>query len=180
MPRWTLPGSTLGAGCLTLAGDAAHPMTPNLGQGGCTALEVRSFVTRLGGLFPTNMAHLPLRCESQWTECMRSSRLIAGCDLYQTQSLRSTVHTIPQVHAVMQDGIILARSLRDALPAPGSRPESGAVPAALRDYERQRTRRTFPIAARSWVFGALLQIPLAPVRDMAPSVPSCDLLDQHT
>ena len=41
------------------------------------------------------------------------------------------------------------------------------MPAALRDYERQRTRRTFPIAARSWVFGALLQIPLAPVRYIA-------------
>jgi len=38
--RWALPGSTYGRGCLTVAGDAAHPMTPNLGQGGCTALEV--------------------------------------------------------------------------------------------------------------------------------------------
>jgi 2-polyprenyl-6-methoxyphenol hydroxylase-like FAD-dependent oxidoreductase len=32
LPRWT-------AGRMTLLGDAAHPCTPNLGQGGCMALE---------------------------------------------------------------------------------------------------------------------------------------------
>ena len=32
LPRWTL-------GRVTLLGDAAHPCTPNLGQGGCMALE---------------------------------------------------------------------------------------------------------------------------------------------
>jgi 2-polyprenyl-6-methoxyphenol hydroxylase-like FAD-dependent oxidoreductase len=35
--RWT--AGAFGRGCVTLAGDAAHPMTPNLGQGGCTAIE---------------------------------------------------------------------------------------------------------------------------------------------
>ena len=31
---------------VTLAGDAAHPMTPNLAQGGCTSLEDSVILTR--------------------------------------------------------------------------------------------------------------------------------------
>ncbi|KAL3131346.1 hypothetical protein ABBQ38_000632 [Trebouxia sp. C0009 RCD-2024] len=37
--RWPPIGKGLSKGAVTLAGDALHPMTPNLGQGGCTALE---------------------------------------------------------------------------------------------------------------------------------------------
>ncbi|DBA84691.1 TPA: hypothetical protein ACH3X1_005947 [Trebouxia sp. C0004] len=37
--RWPPIGKGFSKGAVTLAGDAAHPMTPNLGQGGCTALE---------------------------------------------------------------------------------------------------------------------------------------------
>lgn len=33
------PSTTWGWGAVTLLGDAAHPMTPNLGQGGCQAIE---------------------------------------------------------------------------------------------------------------------------------------------
>jgi len=40
--RWPPIGKGFSKGVVTLAGDAAHPMTPNLGQGGCTALEVSS------------------------------------------------------------------------------------------------------------------------------------------
>ncbi|GAB4819893.1 hypothetical protein N2152v2_006939 [Parachlorella kessleri] len=44
--RWDVPlGSRTGA--VTLAGDALHPMTPNLGQGGCTALEDAVVLGRL-------------------------------------------------------------------------------------------------------------------------------------
>jgi 2-polyprenyl-6-methoxyphenol hydroxylase-like FAD-dependent oxidoreductase len=32
-------GETWGEGSVTLLGDAAHPMTPNLGQGACQAIE---------------------------------------------------------------------------------------------------------------------------------------------
>jgi 2-polyprenyl-6-methoxyphenol hydroxylase-like FAD-dependent oxidoreductase len=37
--RWPAAGARWGSGAVTLAGDSAHPMTPNLGQGGCVALE---------------------------------------------------------------------------------------------------------------------------------------------
>ncbi|MBX2818495.1 MAG: FAD-dependent monooxygenase [Rhodothermaceae bacterium] len=33
------PAKTWGSGRITLLGDAAHPMTPNLGQGACSAIE---------------------------------------------------------------------------------------------------------------------------------------------
>lgn len=38
---------TWGTGRVTLLGDAAHPMQPNLGQGGCMAIEVRYCLRKL-------------------------------------------------------------------------------------------------------------------------------------
>ncbi|CAL8465230.1 g4765 [Coccomyxa elongata] len=37
--RWLRADRPFGRGCITVAGDALHPMTPSLGQGGCIALE---------------------------------------------------------------------------------------------------------------------------------------------
>ena len=37
--RWLESGRSYGTGAITAAGDAAHPMTPNAGQGGCVGLE---------------------------------------------------------------------------------------------------------------------------------------------
>lgn len=45
------PTLTWGKGCVTLLGDSVHAMQPNLGQGGCMAIEVHLLIT-----FPSNMA----------------------------------------------------------------------------------------------------------------------------
>ena len=37
--RWLEEGKSYGVGTITAVGDAAHPMTPNAGQGGCVGLE---------------------------------------------------------------------------------------------------------------------------------------------
>ena len=96
--RWMAPGRPFGKGAITLAGDAAHPMTPNLGQGGCVALE---------------------------------------------------------------DGVVLARLLKPALMMGDDDPSH--IAAALRDFERERSRRAFPLTVRSNVMGALLQLAFPPV-----------------
>eukprot|EP00850_Spirogloea_muscicola_P005762 SM000026S09011 [mRNA] locus=s26:1030236:1036628:- [translate_table: standard] len=59
--RWLLPlpGVRWGRGGITLAGDAAHPMTPNLGQGACTALEDSVVLAR--ELADTPLASVPVK-----------------------------------------------------------------------------------------------------------------------
>ncbi|KAH7429551.1 hypothetical protein KP509_09G055700 [Ceratopteris richardii] len=102
---WPVGGPPLYQGGVTLAGDAMHPMTPNLGQGGCCALE---------------------------------------------------------------DAVVLARSLSKVLvttdpPAAAWATRSQAqemqeIELALRSYTEERWRRMLPLAIRSNITGAVLQI----------------------
>jgi 2-polyprenyl-6-methoxyphenol hydroxylase-like FAD-dependent oxidoreductase len=41
-----LPVRRWGEGCMTMLGDAVHPITPNLGQGGCLAIEDAAVLAR--------------------------------------------------------------------------------------------------------------------------------------
>jgi 2-polyprenyl-6-methoxyphenol hydroxylase-like FAD-dependent oxidoreductase len=61
------PVKKWGEGCVTLMGDAIHPVTPNLGQGGCLAIEDAALLARclgkcgssgntVGGLAPAAIA----------------------------------------------------------------------------------------------------------------------------
>lgn len=55
-----LPVKTWSKGCCTLLGDAAHPTTPNMGQGGCMAIED---------------APVLARCLSNYTDCATALRV---------------------------------------------------------------------------------------------------------
>ena len=74
--------------------------------------------------------------------------------------------------ALLQDAIVLARSLRDAMGGPaGHSGQLGSlvttkVDEALRDFERERTRRKLKISVKSNLMGAALQIPFAPVSSL--------------
>lgn len=69
-----------------------------------------------------------------------------------------------------QDAIVLARTLRDALGGSGSpslkQHTLVKVDEALRDFERERTRRKLKISVKSNLMGAALQIPYAPVSEL--------------
>ena len=74
--------------------------------------------------------------------------------------------------ALLQDGIVLARTLRDAMGGPaGQSGQPGSlvttrVDEALRNFERERTRRKLKISVKSNLMGTALQIPFAPVSSL--------------
>ena len=81
------PANRWGSGRITILGDAAHPMTPNLGQGACQAIEERwscpAISDRAGTSTHRSVATKPSACRgpasSRWprgapARCSRSSR----------------------------------------------------------------------------------------------------------
>ena len=70
--------------------------------------------------------------------------------------------------------MVLARALRGVRggDAGGSlrSATATAVSEALRGYERERSGRALRIAAQSWLFGFVLQMPLPPVRSCASAL----------
>ena len=56
--RWVAPWELKSreGGAITLAGDGLHPMTPNLGQGGCCALEDAVVLSRMVEDHPGDLA----------------------------------------------------------------------------------------------------------------------------
>jgi 2-polyprenyl-6-methoxyphenol hydroxylase-like FAD-dependent oxidoreductase len=71
------PLRSWGVGRVTLLGDAAHPMTPNLGQGACQAIEDAVVLARcLGGGISPSLRRYEERRISRTTSVVRRSRLM--------------------------------------------------------------------------------------------------------
>ena len=69
------PLKSWGSGCVTLLGDAAHPMTPNFGQGGCQAIEDALVLARILTR-PKNVAEALRNYE--WERIARTSPIVLG------------------------------------------------------------------------------------------------------
>jgi 2-polyprenyl-6-methoxyphenol hydroxylase-like FAD-dependent oxidoreductase len=70
------PVETWGAGRVTLLGDAAHPMTPNLGQGGAQAVEDAVVLASALAASPGDVAAALRRYES--TRVARANKIVVG------------------------------------------------------------------------------------------------------
>ena len=72
------PVDRWGAGRVTLLGDAAHPMTPNLGQGGCQAIEDALVLARcLARRRPGRGVAAPLRGDADPADAVHRQRVTA-------------------------------------------------------------------------------------------------------
>lgn len=91
------PLARWGQGCVTLLGDAAHPMTPNLGQGACQAIEDALVLAR---------------------ELMRAHSLSEGLRAFESARMgraNAVVTTSRRIGAIGQWQNPLACALRDSL-----------------------------------------------------------------
>eukprot|EP00850_Spirogloea_muscicola_P002028 SM000007S20988 [mRNA] locus=s7:1407747:1419040:+ [translate_table: standard] len=135
--RWLLPlpGVRWGRGGVTLAGDAAHPMTPNLGQGACTALEDSVVLAR--ELADTPLVSVPVK--------QAAGEMVAAggsSNSWETGGQASGKRQPTEAHDKVHVGT--------------------TVDAALERYEKERLRRCAILTVRANAMGRLLQLPYAP------------------
>lgn len=112
--RWMWPfvGPALSNGGVTLAGDAMHPLTPNLGQGGCCALEDAVILGRT--LYKALGGDCSIERETEGV-----NKSLKGADTSQKMKI---------------------------------------IEAALQSYTNERRHRMLPMAVRSYIIGAVLQV----------------------
>lgn len=150
-------------------------MTPNLGQGGCTALEVPLLIK-----FRLRQPETVYGCAPAGCFSMCSVRAKLYCDIRPlpgviplscASGLKQSQQT---AHAKLQDGVVLARALQQLLRQSGGGGGGGGVTAtavegALRRYEADRRKRVLPLTLRSHAFGRLLQLSFPPVSSLNAS-----------
>ncbi|HVW45022.1 MAG TPA: FAD-dependent oxidoreductase [Amycolatopsis sp.] len=112
---------TWSAGPVTLIGDAAHPMRPHLGQGGCQALIDAVVLARLiaqADTLPAAFAQFAARRRGDTGRAIRTSAIL-GSVIHSRGPLRPLLHALagvtPQVVAVRAMATIAGRH---AFPAP--------------------------------------------------------------
>ena len=126
----TAPLPSFHRGRTVLLGDAAHPMTPNLGQGACQALEDAAVLTRLtAGAQPDSVAALLGRYTTdrlpRTTDVVRWSRRAATMTTWASPPAVAVRDTLSWLAGKLAQGA----TLRTLAPVYGWQPPAAARPA---------------------------------------------------
>ena len=126
----TAPLPSFHRGRTVLLGDAAHPMTPNLGQGACQALEDAAVLTRLAaGAQPDSVATLLVRYTAdrlpRTTDVVRWSHRAAAMSTLASPPAVAARDTLSWLAGKLAQGA----ALRTLAPIYGWQPPAAARPA---------------------------------------------------
>jgi 2-polyprenyl-6-methoxyphenol hydroxylase-like FAD-dependent oxidoreductase len=116
-------------GRVALLGDAAHPMTPNLGQGACQALEDAAVISRLAaaaepGAVPAILAGYTAARLPRTTDVVRLSRRAATMATWSAPLAVALRDTLMRLTGTLAPGA----ALRTLAPVYGWQPPSAAHP----------------------------------------------------